>query len=145
MKLAARRQGFCALEIQRLADHANAAIWAVLCLANESCAIGDECPTTLRNFLTRNFNRHAQTYAVHINLKTGEVAAKAVLNRCYRNHLSPEVGDPYIRGRILRQLERRLWQYLYETGLTLWMASVNDDGRQYNCVARKKVQEKVAF
>jgi hypothetical protein len=43
------------------------------------------------------------------------------------NRLSYEVHRLDVKLEILRQLERRLWQYLYETGLKLWIAGLEYD------------------
>jgi lambda repressor-like predicted transcriptional regulator len=127
MKCVVKRKGFCPSEIRQLAESANRAVWAVLCLANESCAIGNEHPVTLRNCLTGNFRKHAQIYAAFVNLRTGEVSAQSYLNCRYGNRLPHEIHDFETKCRILRQLERRLWAYLDEAGLDLWMLGLDEE------------------
>jgi hypothetical protein len=127
MKYAVKRKGFSPAAVDRLARQSDHAIWAVLCLANESCAIGDECPSTLRNYLARSFRKYARTYGVFVDLRTGEVVPRSSVNRRYGNRLSYEVCNFETKRKILRQLRNRLWWYLTETGLKLWIAGLGED------------------
>jgi lambda repressor-like predicted transcriptional regulator len=127
MKYAVKRKGFHPAAVERLARQSDHAIWAVLCLANESCAIGDEYPSTLRNYLTRSFRKYARIYGVFVDLRTGEVIPRSSINRRYGNRLSYEVRDFEVKCEILRQLGSRFWWYLTETGLKLWIAELEED------------------
>jgi hypothetical protein len=127
MKYAVKRKGFNPAAVDRLARQSDHAIWAVLCLANESCAIGDECPSTLRNYLARSFRKYARTYGAFVDLRTGEVVPRSSINRRYGNRLSYEVCNFETKCEILRQLRNRLWRYLTETGLKLWIAGLEED------------------
>jgi hypothetical protein len=124
VKCAVKRKGFYPAEIKQLALRSDYAVWAVVCLANESCAIGDECPAILRRYLIHSFWKYAQIYGVFVDLRTGEIIPRSSVNRRYNNRLSYEVFNIESRLEILRQLERRLWWYLYETGLQLWIAGL---------------------
>ncbi|MCL2038691.1 hypothetical protein FWG86_02215 [Candidatus Saccharibacteria bacterium] len=126
MKCAIKRKGFCPHAIEQLVAASGHTIWAVVCLANESCAIGDEYPSTLRNFLIREFRKYAQIYGVSINFQTGEIIPRSSINRCYANRHTDEVQEPAICQEILVQLERRLWRYLELTQLTLWIDGLED-------------------
>jgi lambda repressor-like predicted transcriptional regulator len=127
MKCAVKRRGFCPAEIKQLALQSGHAVWAVVCLANESCAIGDEYPSTLRNYLTRSFRKYAQIYGAFVDLRSGEVIPRSSVNRRYNNRHSYEVYRLEIKREILRQLERRLWRYLYEMELKLWITGLEDE------------------
>ncbi|MDR0979896.1 MAG: hypothetical protein LBM12_01945 [Candidatus Nomurabacteria bacterium] len=121
MKFAVKRCGFNSADVEKLAKQSDYAIWAVVCLSNEGCAIGNEHPNTLRNHLAHCFGKYARTYGVFIDLKTGEIKPRCVVNRKYKNRLSHEILDLEIKQLVLKQLQQRFWHYSFETGVELWM------------------------
>jgi hypothetical protein len=129
MKYTAKRRGFCPRAVKKLAERSDYAVWAVLCLANEGCVLGDEHPTTLLNCLTRCFGKYAKIYGAFVDLRTGEVNPRCSVNRCYGNRLSHEILDMEVKKEVLAQLECRLWRYLFETGLKLWMAGLEGESK----------------
>jgi hypothetical protein len=146
MKYAVRRRGLSPADIKRVAERNNNILVAVLCLANESCAIGDCCFVSLKNHLVRSFRKYAATYGALVNLETGEVIVRSLLNRCYANRLSDEVASLKIKQEILAQLGRRLWWYLEETNVTLWIAGLDEQlraeaKRQAIRAARRQMRE----
>lgn len=127
MKYAVKRKGFCSTDVKQVAERSNGTLTVVLCLANESCAIGSDCFTTLRNFLVRSFRKYAKIYGVSICLHTGKVDASSPLNRRYANRRSEEIDQLDVKQKVMAQLGRRFWWYLEEVDLRLWMPGLEDE------------------
>jgi hypothetical protein len=127
LKCAVKREGFCPDFIRQLASQTDRSVWAAICLPNESCAIGDELPTSLKNYLTRCFRKYAQVYGASVNLQTGEVVVDSSINQYYNNNLSSTVADTNLKKEILAQLARKLWRYADATKIDFWIAGLDEE------------------
>jgi hypothetical protein len=127
MKYAVKRNGFLPAHVRQIAGQNDQMFSVVLCLANESCAIGDEPHVTLRNYLIRNYKKYAKIYGGAVCLRTGEVFTCSPLNHRYVNRRSYHVCDLKVRREILVQLKKRLWWYLEETKIKLWITGLADE------------------
>jgi len=122
MKCAVKRKGFDIACMKQLAMSCKRSVYAVVCLPNESCVIGDEYPAILRNHLIRTYCKHSKTYRVSLDFRTGEVAL-------YRSSRQREI-DPCTKREILDQLKSRLWRYTDETKIEFWMEGLGDEPRE---------------